>query len=76
MFGSDDALGEALVTDWGTDPCFLGSYTHARLGHHASRAALAAPLGEGRLCFAGEACHPRFAGTVAGAWLSGQAAAA
>jgi monoamine oxidase len=76
MFGSDDALGEALVTDWGTDPCFLGSYTHARPGHHASRAALAAPLGEGRLRFAGEACHPRFAGTVAGAWLSGQAAAA
>jgi monoamine oxidase len=36
---------------------------------------LAEPLGNGRLIFAGEACHPRFAATVAGAWLSGEAAA-
>ena len=69
------ALGEGLVSDWGENPLFRGSYTHARPGHHASRAALAAPLGEGRLCFAGEACHSRFAGTVAGAWLSGEASA-
>jgi monoamine oxidase len=75
MFGDAGALGAALVTDWGTDPCFLGSYTHARPGHHAARATLAGPLGEGRLVFAGEACHSRFAGTVAGAWLSGEAAA-
>ncbi|MCU0889195.1 MAG: FAD-dependent oxidoreductase [Rubritepida sp.] len=75
MFGDDGALGAALVTDWGTDPCFRGSYTHARPGHHAARAALAAPLGNGRLLLAGEACHSRFAGTVAGAWLSGAAAA-
>ncbi|MBB3898585.1 flavin monoamine oxidase family protein [Roseococcus suduntuyensis] len=75
MFGADDALGEALVTRWGDDPLFLGSYSHARPGHHASRAVLAAPLGEGRLTFAGEATHGRFAGTVAGAWLSGEAAA-
>lgn len=70
------ALGECLVSDWGGNPLFRGSYTHARPGHHASRAVLATPLGAGRLCFAGEACHSRFAGTVAGAWLSGQAAAA
>ncbi|WP_206936283.1 flavin monoamine oxidase family protein [Roseococcus thiosulfatophilus] len=75
MFGSDDALGEALVTHWGDDPLFFGSYSHARPGHHASRAVLATPLGEGRLTFAGEATHSRFAGTVAGAWLSGEAAA-
>jgi monoamine oxidase len=74
MFG-EGALGEGLVTRWGDDPCFLGSYTHARPGHHASRALLATPLGEGRLRFAGEATHSRFAGTVAGAWLSGEAAA-
>jgi monoamine oxidase len=74
MFGAG-ALGEAIVTRWGDDPCFLGSYTHARPGHHASRAVLATPLGEGRLAFAGEATHSRFAGTVAGAWLSGEAAA-
>lgn len=75
MFGSDEALGEALVTRWGDDPLFLGSYSHARPGHHGSRAMLATPLGEGRLVFAGEATHSRFAGTVAGAWLSGEAAA-
>jgi monoamine oxidase len=74
MFG-EGALGEAIITGWGDDPCFLGSYTHARPGHHASRAVLATPLGEGRLAFAGEATHSRFAGTVAGAWLSGEAAA-
>lgn len=75
MFGPrvEAVLGECLVTEWGTDPLFLGSYSHARPGHHASRAALAEPLG--RLAFAGEACHSRFAGTVAGAWLSGEAAA-
>ena len=77
MFGprAEAALGECVVSDWGENPLFLGSYTHARPGHHASRAALAATLGEGRLRFAGEACHSRFAGTVAGAWLSGEVAA-
>lgn len=77
IFGARGAalLGEAVVTDWGTNPLFLGSYTHARPGHHGSRALLSRPLGGGRLHFAGEACHSRFAGTVAGAWLSGEAAA-
>lgn len=74
--GVNALLGECLVSDWGENPLFRGSYTHARPGHHASRPALAAPLGEGRLRFAGEATHSRFAGTVAGAWLSGEAAAA
>ncbi|MDB5412141.1 MAG: FAD-dependent oxidoreductase [Rubritepida sp.] len=69
------ALGQCVVTDWGTNPLFLGSYTHASPGHRASRALLAAPLAGGRLRFAGEACHSRFAGTVAGAWLSGEAVA-
>ncbi len=77
MYGrqAEAALGECVVSDWGENPLFRGSYTHARPGHHPSRAALAAPLGDRRLCFAGEACHARFAGTVAGAWLSGEAAA-
>lgn len=77
LFGprAEAALGDALVSDWGENPLFRGSYTHARPGHHASRAALATPLGEGRLSFAGEACHARFAGTTGGAWLSGEAAA-
>jgi monoamine oxidase len=75
MFGTDAALGAGLVTRWGDDPNFLGSYSHARPGHHASRALLAEPLAGGRLTFAGEATHCRFAGTVAGAWASGEAAA-
>jgi len=68
-------LGECAISDWGENPLFRGSYSHARPGHHASRGVLAAPLGGGQLCFAGEATHGRFAGTVAGAWLSGEAAA-
>jgi monoamine oxidase len=69
------ALGVCAGTDWASDPLFLGSYSHARPGHHASRAVLAQPLAGGRLVFAGEACHSRLAGTVAGAWMSGEAAA-
>nr|WP_314075525.1 NAD(P)/FAD-dependent oxidoreductase [uncultured Roseococcus sp.] len=77
MFGAEGRrlLGPAVIADWGADPLFRGSYTHARPGHHESRAWLARPLAGGRLRFAGEACHSRFAGTVAGAWLSGEAAA-
>jgi monoamine oxidase len=75
MFGSDTALGQALITSWGDDPHFLGSYSHARPGHHASRAKLATPLADGRLTLAGEATHSRLAGTIAGAWLSGERAA-
>ncbi|MDO9707168.1 flavin monoamine oxidase family protein [Paracraurococcus lichenis] len=67
----------AVVTRWAEDPLFLGAYSHARVGHYGARAALrdAAP-GDGRLRFAGEACHPRYAGTVGGAWESGEHAAA
>jgi monoamine oxidase len=65
----------ALVSAWGTDPLSRGVYSHARIGAAGARAALAAPLAGGRLCFAGEACHPTLAGTVGGAWLSGEAAA-
>jgi monoamine oxidase len=69
------ALGRATVTRWGEDPLFRGAYSHAVPGAQAARRVLGAPLADGRLCFAGEACHPRFAATVAGAWLSGTAAA-
>ena len=69
------ALGRAAVTRWAEDPLFRGAYSHAVPGAQAARATLSAPLADGRLCFAGEACHPRFAATVAGAWLSGEAAA-
>ncbi|MBR0660496.1 flavin monoamine oxidase family protein [Neoroseomonas oryzicola] len=69
------ALGPATVTRWAEDPLFRGAYSHAVPGAQAARTTLARPLDDGRLCFAGEACHPRFAATVAGAWLSGVEAA-
>jgi monoamine oxidase len=77
VFGAEAAaaLGSPIITDWGGDPHFLGSYSHAIPGAQAARRVLAEPLGNGRLIFAGEACHPRFAATVAGAWLSGEGAA-
>lgn len=66
----------AVVTDWGENPLFRGAYTYARVGAAGARAALAgAALADGRLRFAGEACHTRYAGTVGGAWASGAAAA-
>lgn len=77
MFGARAAaaLGHATVTRWGEDPLFRGAYTHAVPGAQGARRVLGTPLADGRLCFAGEACHPRFAATVAGAWLSGTEAA-
>ena len=66
----------AVVTRWGEDPLFLGAYSHALPGHAGARAVLAgAALAEGRLRFAGEACHARYAATVGGAWDSGEQAA-
>jgi monoamine oxidase len=66
----------AVVTGWGADPATLGAYTHARVGAAGARAVLRnAALASGRLRFAGEACHPRFAATLGGAWESGEAAA-
>jgi monoamine oxidase len=66
----------AVVTEWAEDPLFLGAYSHARVGQYGARAVLrdAAPA-KGRLRFAGEACHTRTAGTVGGAWESGERAA-
>ncbi|GGJ16038.1 flavin monoamine oxidase family protein [Neoroseomonas lacus] len=69
------ALGAPVVTRWAEDPLFRGAYSHAMPGAQAARTTLARPLADGRLCFAGEACHPRFAATVAGAWESGVTAA-
>jgi monoamine oxidase len=66
----------AVVTGWAEDPLFRGAYSHARVGCHGTRAILRdAALAEGRLRFAGEACHTRRAGTVGGAWESGGRAA-
>ncbi len=73
IFG-EGHLGAALVSDWGENPRFLGSYSQARPGALAARSVLAEPLG--RLCFAGEATHRGLAGTIAGAWLEGERAVA
>lgn len=66
----------AVVTGWAEDPLFRGAYSIARPGQGGARAVLGdAALADGRLRFAGEACHERYAGTVGGAWESGVRAA-
>lgn len=66
----------AVVTDWAEDPLFRGAYSIAAPGQGGARAVLGgAALADGRLRFAGEACHKRYAGTVGGAWESGVRAA-
>ncbi len=67
--------GAALVSAWGTDPLFRGAYAYATPGHAEARLALGKPLADGRLVFAGEATHPTLAGTVGGAWETGERAA-
>lgn len=78
VFGAraDAALRAQAVTAWGEDPWQRGAYAYARPGAAGARALLGQPLADGRLVFAGEAVRTDgLAGTVGGAWLSGQAAA-
>jgi monoamine oxidase len=67
--------GTSLVTHWDADPWVRGAYCYAIPGSAHARDALAEPVSDGHLMFAGEACHVGFAGTLAGAWISGQTAA-
>ena len=69
------AGGARLVTHWDADPWIRGAYCYAVPGHADARSRLGAPLGDGHLLLAGEACHNRLGGTLAGAWISGQRAA-
>jgi monoamine oxidase len=69
------AGGASLVTRWDADPRVRGAYCYAVPGSALARDALAEPVSDGHLMFAGEACNVPFAGTLAGAWLSGQTAA-
>jgi len=63
-----------LRSTWTVDPFSLGSYSFIGVGGSlADRDSLAAP--EGRRFFAGEACSHDHAGTVHGAYTSGEAAA-
>lgn len=79
LFGSRvDRLfagGTHLVTRWDADPFVRGAYSFVRPGDADARRALARPLADGHMIFAGEACHDGMASTVAGAWISGQDAA-
>jgi monoamine oxidase len=68
--------GGKLITGWDADPWVRGAYSYAIPGRADARRALSEPVGDGRLMFAGEACHDGFASTLAGAWISGQDAAA
>jgi monoamine oxidase len=67
--------GTSLVTHWDTDPWIRGAYCYAVPGSALARDALAQPVSDGHVMFAGEACSVGFAGTLAGAWITGQAAA-
>jgi monoamine oxidase len=69
------AGGGTLVTHWDADPWVLGAYCYAVPGQSQARDRLAEPLAGGHLMFAGEACNVPYAGTLAGAWISGEAAA-
>jgi len=73
---AEAAFGDAVeVTTWGSDPAFLGAYAYAKPGCVSARGAVDAPLA-GRLWFAGEAWRTDgLAGTVGGAYLSGEQAA-
>jgi monoamine oxidase len=78
LFGAraTDAVRPVATADWGQDPAFLGAYAYALPGHAHARVDLGAPVGDGRLVFAGEAIRTDgLAGTVGGAWLSGRDAA-
>ncbi len=67
---------EAVVTQWGREANFLGSYAYALPGHADARGKLGLPLADGRLVICGEACNQEgLAGTVGGAWNDGQRAA-
>ena len=75
LLGAEAAFAGAVVTGWGGNPAFAGAYAYARPGCAGARAAMDAPLAE-RLWFAGEAwCSDGLAGTVGGAFRSGEAAA-
>jgi monoamine oxidase len=73
---ADAVFGESVASTWGTDPAYLGAYAYARPGYAEARAVMDAPLGAG-LFFAGEAWRmDGLAGTVGGAFLSGEETAA
>lgn len=75
LYGSDikAALKRRAVTRWNAAPYVGGAMSAAVIGSQGARRILAEPLGG--LFFAGEATHETLAGTVGGAWDSGERAA-
>ncbi|RZM23403.1 MAG: FAD-dependent oxidoreductase, partial [Sphingomonas sp.] len=59
---------------WRHEPYIGGSYSHARIGRADQRAILTASV-DGRIHFAGEACHPFDFSTAHGAYETGVTAA-
>ena len=76
LLGSDwrDRLTPLGTTRWRREPWIGGSYSHARVGHAGERRVLAEPV-DGRLFFAGEACHASDFSTAHGAYETGIEAA-
>jgi len=75
LYGSDvkAALKRRAVTQWNAAPYIGGAMSTAAIGAQGARKILSEPLGG--LYFAGEATHETQAGTVSGAWDSGERAA-
>jgi monoamine oxidase len=76
LLGSDwrKRFTPLAATRWRNEPFIGGSYSHARVGRAEQRAVLAAPI-DGRIHFAGEACHPFDFSTAHGAYETGVEAA-
>ncbi len=76
LFGSEikAKIGRSAATRWSAAPFVRGAMAAAVPGGAAARGILAEPMQN--LFLAGEACHETLGGTVAGAWASGEQAAA
>ena len=76
LLGSDwrKRFTPLATTRWRHEPWIGGSYSHARIGRAGQRAVLSASV-DGRIHFAGEACHPFDFSTAHGAYETGVAAA-
>jgi monoamine oxidase len=70
----DASLLHHHYRDYAHDPLTRGAYSYTRVGGSKAPAVLARPLKD-RLYLAGEATHPDYEGTVAGALASGVRAA-
>ncbi|MEQ8308465.1 MAG: NAD(P)/FAD-dependent oxidoreductase [Hoeflea sp.] len=77
VFGSSVPEPQSVqISRWHSDPFARGSYSFTAVGSdRASRRSLAGSDWNGRLVFAGEACHEDHPATVHGAYMSGLEAA-